>query len=210
VNETKHKTPEDVRFEHSYDGIEEYDNPMPRWWVYIFWATIAYSAIYLLNVVPGVGEGKGRVAQYQADVAKANETYARYRIPAGPPNAAVLAEIAHDPVRMADARKAYETNCAACHKSDGGGLIGPNLTDEFWIHGGRPEQVWTTIHDGVLDKGMPAWGKVLPPETIGLLAAHVLSLEGTHPKDAKAPQGAKFEDVSEHAGHEIRATTGGL
>jgi cytochrome c oxidase cbb3-type subunit 3 len=197
VNETGKQVPEDVRFEHSYDGIEEYDNPMPRWWVTIFWVTIVYSAIYLLNVVPGIGEGKGRIARYEADVAKAEKTYARLRTPAGPPDAAALAAIARDPARMADARKAFETNCAACHKPDGGGLIGPNLTDEFWLHGGRPEQIWTTIHDGVLDKGMPAWGKVLAPETVALLAAHVVSLEGTHPKDAKAPQGTHAEPGAE-------------
>ena len=194
MNETGKHVPEDMRFEHSYDGIEEYDNPMPRWWVVIFWVTIVYSAVYLLNVVPGIGEGRGRIARYEADVAKAEKTYARYRTPAGPPDAAALAAIARDPARMAGAKKAFDTNCAACHKPDGGGLIGPNLTDEYWLHGGRPEQIWTTIHDGVLDKGMPAWGKVLPPETIGLLAAHVISLQGTHPKDAKAPQGVELED----------------
>ncbi len=191
--------PEEPRFEHSYDGIEEYDNPMPRWWVYIFWATIIYSVIYLLNVVPKIGEGSGRIAQYEADVARAERTYARFRTPAGPPTEQALAAIAGDPTRMAAAKKAFSTNCAACHKEDGGGLIGPNLTDDAWLHGGTPEDIWTTIHDGVLDKGMPAWGKVLAPEVVALLAAHVVSLEGTSPKDAKAPQGTRSRESEDDA-----------
>jgi cytochrome c oxidase cbb3-type subunit 3 len=194
VNDGRPHPPEEPRFEHAYDGIEEYDNPMPRWWVLIFWATIVYSLIYLANVIPGVGEGEGRLAQYQADVARADKQYARFRARSGPPSAEALVAVAGDRVKMAQARKAFETNCAACHKLDGGGLIGPNLTDEYWIHGGAPERIWTTIQDGVLDKGMPAWGKALPPETVTLLTAHVLSLQDTHPDGAKAPQGTKAGD----------------
>ena len=194
MNDGRPSPPEEPRFEHAYDGIEEYDNPMPRWWVLIFWATIVYSVVYFANVVPGIGEGEGRLAQYETDVARADKQYARFRTSSGPPTAEALAAIARDPARMEQARKAFEANCAACHKPDGGGLIGPNLTDEYWIHGGTPDRVWTTIHDGVLDKGMPAWGKALSAETVSLLAAHVMSLQDTHPEGAKAPQGTKQED----------------
>jgi cytochrome c oxidase cbb3-type subunit 3 len=201
MNEGPGHLPDDPRFEHSYDGIEEYDNPMPRWWVLIFWATIAYSVLYLVNVVPRIGEGKGRIAQYEADVAKAEKLYAPLRAQAGPPTEAALVALARDGSKKAAAQKAFTMNCAACHGEDGGGVIGPNLTDAYWIHGGRPQDVWKTVNGGVLDKGMPAWGKVLPPDQVALLAAHVLDLRGTHPKNPKAPQGEEFHDDDDGANH---------
>ena len=78
MNDGRPSPPEESRFEHAYDGIEEYDNPMPRWWVLIFWATIVYSVVYFANVVPGIGEGEGRLAQYETDVARADKQYARF------------------------------------------------------------------------------------------------------------------------------------
>ena len=80
-------------------------------------------------------------------------------------------------------------DCAPCHRPDGGGLIGPNLTDDYWLHGGRPTEILQTITDGVLDKGMPPWGKTLKPEQLTAVAAYVLSLHGTNPPNPKAPQG---------------------
>ena len=89
-----------------------------------------------------------------------------------------------------DGKTVYETNCAACHRADGGGLIGPNLTDASWIHGGAPTQVHHTIAVGVLEKGMPPWERILKPEQLNNVTAYVLSLQGTNPPNPKAPEGA--------------------
>jgi cytochrome c oxidase cbb3-type subunit 3 len=180
---------EEPLFEHAYDGIQEYDNPMPRWWVWIFWATIVYSAVYLLNVVPLVGEGRGRIAQYEDDVAVAGRKYASARGPRSAPDDDALRALAADAGAREGGRALYMTNCMPCHRADGGGVIGPNLTDDFWIHGGTPGEIHRTISAGVLDKGMPAWGQVLAPGDVDKVTAYVISVHGTHPPDPKPPQG---------------------
>lgn len=178
---------EDRLTDHNYDGILEYDNPMPRWWLATFWVTIIFSVIYVLNV-PGVGIGKGRIADYEAEMAKAAELAAATNPLAGM-TGEKLAAIAGDPAQLALGKATYATTCAACHAVDGGGGIGPNLTDAYWMHGGSPMEVLTTIVNGVLDKGMPAWGKVLKPDQVQAVAAYLTTLVGTTPAKPKEPQG---------------------
>lgn len=177
----------DRLLEHSYDGIQEYDNPMPRWWVITFWATIIFSVLYLLNA-PIFGKGPGRIAEYEADMAKA--LAARQRMePAGGPSAEQLAALVTNAQAVEAGKALFATNCAACHRADGGGMIGPNLADDAWIHGGTLAEVHKTIDEGVLAKGMPAWGKVLKPNQINELTVYVASLLGTNPPNPKAPEG---------------------
>ncbi len=175
--------------EHSYDGIQEYDNPMPRWWVITFWATIVFSILYALNV-PGIGNGKGRIADYNADMARAMALREKME-PAGVITDSSLALLAGDAAALQLGKQVFETNCAACHRADGGGQIGPNLTDDSWIHGGSPSAIRTTINDGVLAKGMPEWGKILKPDEVSAVAAYVASLLGSNPPNPKAPEGTK-------------------
>ena len=184
---TPEKKPETDRIlDHSYDGIQEYDNPMPRWWLGTFAGTVIFSIIYLFNVGP-VGNGEGRIADYEADMAKAAATH--------PPSAGddVSAErllaLVTDRGALEDGKKLYATNCAVCHRPDAGGLIGPNLTDGYWLHGGAITDVYKTVTVGVLDKGMPPWGRTLQPMQIQAVVAYVASLKGSNPKDPKAPQG---------------------
>lgn len=177
---------EDRLLHHDYDGIQEYDNPMPRWWLYIFWGTIAWAALYWLNV-PGVGVGKGRVADYDASVAAAAAEFPQPASTA--PDAAALLAMSKDPASLATGKTVYATYCTACHASDGGGIIGPNLTDNAWIHGDTPGEIYTTVHDGVLAKGMPAWGQSLKPDEVTAVVAYVISLQGTAPAAPKAPEG---------------------
>jgi cytochrome c oxidase cbb3-type subunit 3 len=89
------------------------------------------------------------------------------------------------------------TQCMPCHRDDGGGSIGPNLTDDYWIHGAKPLEIWRTVHDGVLDKGMPAWGQMLKPEQVAAVTAYVITLHDTHPPNPKEPQGVKAEEEDE-------------
>ncbi len=183
----------DRLLDHNYDGIQEYDNPLPQWWTWIFIATIVWSVLYWFNIA-GVGIGKGRVANYEADIAAATAKY-------GDRGAAELATLdnpalmaaSHDPAVLAAGKQVFATTCSPCHLADGGGVVGPNLTDDYWIHGNQPVQILNTVSEGVLDKGMPAWKQTLKPEQIKTVVAYVLTLHGTTPAVAKEPQGTKMD-----------------
>ena len=179
----------DHLLDHSYDGIQEFDNPMPRWWVYLFWATIIFSVLYWLNV-PGFGIGNGRIADYDRAMAAAAAADAK-RKAAEPAEASgeQLAAMTKDASVLALGKQAFGQNCAACHRADAGGQIGPNLTDDYWLHGGTLEQIHKTVVAGVLEKGMPPWGKVLKPNQLDAVVAYVYTLRGTNPPSPKAPQG---------------------
>lgn len=181
---------EDRLLQHEYDGIREYDNPMPRWWLYIFWGSIVWAALFWFNV-PGIGVGKGMIADYDASVAAAAAEFPQ-PVNTGPDVAALVA-MSEDPAALATGKTVYQAYCSACHAADGGGVIGPNLTDNFWIHGSSPEAIYATVHDGVLDKGMPAWGQSLKPDEVTAVVAYVISLQGTTPATPKAPEGAAVE-----------------
>ena len=187
-------TDEDRLLDHDYDGIQEFDNPMPRWWVGLFWATIVFSVLYVLNVIPGLGTGPGRVANYQHEMQVAGARAAA--LAASRPHEALdddaIWSLLRDAAAVSAGRETFAGTCAPCHRPDGGGNIGPNLTDEFWLHGDRPMELVHTITTGVPDKGMPAWGQTLSPEQVGRVTAFVLSLQGSRPPDPKAPQGEKL------------------
>lgn len=172
--------------EHEYDGIREYDNPLPRWWLWTFYATILFVPLYYVLPHP-FGEGGGNVAEYEAAVAKAQAAMPEQTGPMVTEEQ--LVALRSDGVALAEGKTLYETNCAACHRADGGGLIGPNLTDDAWIHGGSAMEIHNTIAVGVLAKGMPPWERILKPEQVNAVTAYVLSLAGTNPANAKAPEG---------------------
>ena len=175
----------DRLIEHSYDGIQEYDNPMPQWWVTTFWITIVFSVIYYLN--PGnTGLGRGREAEYAADMAAFRKAHP---VNTGGGNAAQLLAVAARPDEVAEGARVYAGKCAACHAADGGGNIGPNLADDAWVHGGTIDAIYATVNNGVLAKGMPAWGKLLKDDEMREVVAYVWTLHGTSPAKPKAPQG---------------------
>ncbi len=190
-DQPKKDSNEDRLLDHNYDGIQEYDNPMPRWWVGLFWATIIFAVLYFINVIPGIGTGPGRIANYEKEMKAANVKAAA--VEAATPKVELTDDavwaFTKDPAALAAGKQTFITTCAACHQPDGGGNIGPNLTDDYWIHGNKPMEIVHTITVGVPDKGMPTWGQTLKPEQIGHVAAYVLTLHGTHPANPKAPQG---------------------
>jgi cytochrome c oxidase cbb3-type subunit III len=176
---------EDKLLDHQYDGIQEYDNPMPRWWLLTFAGTVIYSILYVFNIGP-IGNGKGRIADYEAEV----KAYAAaHPAPTGDIAPERLAAVIADAGAKELGQTVYATNCASCHRADGGGLIGPNLADDAWIHGGQPVEIYKSVAKGVLDKGMPNWEKLLKPEQLEAVVAYVVSLQGTNPPEPKAPQG---------------------
>ncbi|QJR37022.1 cbb3-type cytochrome c oxidase N-terminal domain-containing protein [Gemmatimonas groenlandica] len=179
------KSTNDRLIEHSYDGIQEYDNPMPRWWLLTFAGTIIFSVIYVFNIGP-VGNGKGRIADYEDDVKK---FAAAHPAPTGEISGDKLLAMVKDKDALHEGEEEFKKYCASCHRMDAGGLIGPNLTDNAWIHGGRITDIYKTVTNGVLEKGMPAWGTMLKPEQVEQVVAYVASLQGSNPANPKAPQG---------------------
>jgi cytochrome c oxidase cbb3-type subunit 3 len=183
---------------HRWDGdIVEGNNPLPRWWLGLFWLTIAFSAVYLL-AYPGVGTfagmlGWSQVGQYEEEIARAEENYgAIFAAFAGTP----ITELATDPAALSAGRNLFANNCAACHGSDGRGARGfPNLTDDEWQWGGAPETIEATILNGRTG-AMPAFGAVLDAAAVELLADYVLHLGGEDMDatraQAAAPQYATY------------------
>lgn len=189
------KTDREVRSTgHVYDGIEELDNGPPLWFNLLFYATVVFGLGYFLHYT--VGEGPDLIAEYEA--AKQAEEVAIYEHASKSPNKEAteddLLALVKDTQRVAQGRSAYEAKCAACHGSQGQGGIGPNLTDPYWLHGGKMTQVLNTIQKGVPEKGMPPWGSVVSPAEAQSLVAYVRSIAGTQPAGAKAPQGEKQAD----------------
>jgi cytochrome c oxidase cbb3-type subunit 3 len=158
---------------------------MPRWWLLTFAGTIIFSVIYVFNVGP-IGNGKGRVADYDDDMRK---FAAAHPAPTGTVSADKLLAMVKDKEEVHEGGEEFKKYCASCHRMDGGGLIGPNLTDNAWIHGGQITDIYTTVMNGVLEKGMPAWGTMLKPEQLEQVVAYVASLQGSNPANPKPPQG---------------------
>lgn len=185
----------DIDLGHEYDGIRELDNHLPPWWKGLLYFTIVWGVIYMIMYhvsfsLPLSGE------EYQNEVAQANE--AKKALQASQPAATIdPATLVYDANAeyIAKGKEVFAANsCQSCHRDDGGGNgIGPNLTDNFWLHGGSIKDVFTTIDKGVLEKGMPAWGKVMSPTDVRSVTFYVMSLRGTNPPNAKAPQGVEYK-----------------
>ena len=171
------------------DGIEEYDNPMPRWWVALFYITIIFGVIYTAWLHMFGGETLQQ--RLDKDLAALAEQQA-----AATESMAAGGEDLSTRLRTEDAiaagKEIYVTNCAPCHADKGQGLVGPNLTDKFWIHGGSDEAIVKVITEGVPEKGMISWQPLLGPQKIEQVAAYVVSLQGTNPEGGKPPEGEEY------------------
>lgn len=175
---------------HNYDGIQELDHPLPGWWLGTFYATIAFSIVYVGYYMIGSGptlsdELKEALAQIEAAKAKVQAA-----IPQGGDSSAALLAALKNPQEISKGQGVYVGKCAACHGDKGQGLIGPNLTDDHWIQGsGSPQDVMKAVTDGVPEKGMPPWGPMLTAEELRGVVAYIRSIRGTNPAGAKEPQG---------------------
>jgi cytochrome c oxidase cbb3-type subunit 3 len=165
--------------DHNYDGIQELDNPLPRWWVYLFYATIVFGILYFVYYGFGIGPDLHEELESHMQVI-APQTQVAIDYDA----------LENDPAKIEAGKAIYAAKCAACHGPDGGGTIGPNLTDTYWIHGeGRLSDIVTVIQKGVPEKGMLSWETLLSPEDLQSVAVYVHSLKGTTPATPKAPEG---------------------
>ncbi|MBC7545133.1 MAG: c-type cytochrome [Candidatus Sericytochromatia bacterium] len=158
--------------DHAVDGIEEYDTPVPRWWLYLFYGTIVWAIGYMIAYPSWFGPGQSGWHQNGAWVAEVDAHDKAHPKPGGD---TLMAHVIGDATAIAAGKQVFAQNCAACHGPEGKGLIGPNLTDETWLYGGKPEQIAKTITEGA-PKGMPAWGPILGPTKIPQAAAFVYSL----------------------------------
>jgi len=177
---------QDQVLDHEYDGIREYDNRLPNWWLTILYATIAFAFIYwiyhqTLSAAPTPAE------HYDAELARAAEIQLA-RHGGGEVTNESLLLMAQVPDRVAQGRQIFDQFCVVCHSSQGEGNVGPNLTDGYWLHGGSPLEILATIQNGVPEKGMVAWGNQLGPARVQAVTAFVLSIKNTN-VPGKEPQG---------------------
>ena len=189
-DDTKHHI-NDPLTDHEYDGIQEYDNPLPNWWLWTFFLTIMFSFLYFIHYE----FGGGQTLQQELEVAMQNiEKAAAQHAPAVTETEELLAEAMKDPKLLELGAAAYAGKCASCHSPQLGGLIGPNLTDNFWIHGkGTRMDIATVIRKGVPEKGMPPWETLLSKDEVYGLTAYILAKKGSNPANAKAPQGEEVK-----------------
>jgi cytochrome c oxidase cbb3-type subunit 3 len=186
----------DVMLDHNYDGIRELDNVLPPWWVYLFYGTIIFGAIYIVRYQ--IMDGNNQVQEFQTEMQEAKVAVAEYLKTAPDMMSKEKVTLLTDATSLAAGKAIYTANCVACHRPDGGGQIGPNLTDNYWILGGGIKNVFNTVMEGGRDgKGMVAWKASIKPSDIQKVASYVLSLQGTNPKDAKPTELEAKEWVEE-------------
>ena len=219
----------DKLLDHNYDGIQELDNSLPPWWLYLFYLTIIWAIGYFVYYhVLGIGDSQieaynkemgiesvqsaeksSFIYEYKSPYSKTPDYYKKQKPVEHSEDVAMNDEEEKeeaveeqvdykpvtDPARLQNGAQVFTTNCVACHGNHGEGGIGPNLTDNYWINGdGSFNAIVKVIQDGVPAKGMITWKPLLKPEDLLDVASHVYKLRGTHPANAKAPQGEKYGD----------------
>ncbi len=189
----------DIMLDHDYDGIRELDNALPPWWKYGFYITIVIAFIYLLNFHV-LGLGKNPTEEYNAEIENARIEKEIY-------DANNKDKVDENNIPMADAagiaagQQMFEANCVACHVKGAGGSqnpvsVGPNLTDDYWIHKGSLNDIYNTIKNGYPDKGMQSWSSKFSPKEISQLASYIKSLKGSNPSNAKLPDGDMYVETA--------------
>jgi cytochrome c oxidase cbb3-type subunit 3 len=168
--------------DHDYDGIQELDNKLPRWWVWLFNLSIVFAVIYIIYYHV-LDKGKLMAAEYQAEMVIGdqikNKAVAEFEAKM------VSLQPSTDPKMLAAGKETFTQLCAPCHRPDGGGLVGPNLTDDYWIHGSNFVDNLKIIWNGVPSKGMVTWKGVLKPTTIHSVGSYIYTMRGTNPKNPK-------------------------
>ena len=178
---------------HEYDGIKELDNPLPDWWLWLFLFTIIFGFLYWIHYSLGGGglSSDESLAKGMQEI-KATQVASEKKIEAKTDLS--LQGILASQEMLEKGKKAYMQYCTSCHGDYGQGVIGPNLTDEYWLHSkGQFEDIELAINQGFPDKGMPAWKDIIPAAEKPMIAAFVTTLKGTKPSNPKGPQGVKVE-----------------
>jgi cytochrome c oxidase cbb3-type subunit III len=187
----------DIMLDHNYDGIRELDNHLPPWWKWLFYLSIVFAVVYMVfyhisDTLPL------SIQEYENEVALAQEQ-AR-KLQAANPVAAIdetNVTITTDALAIADGKQTFLNNCASCHRKDGGGDIGPNLTDEYWKHGGDIKDLFKVIRHGVQGTNMIAWEGFISPEKMQNVSSYILTLKGSNPENPKKPEGEIYKPAGE-------------
>jgi len=183
----------EIILDHNYDGIKELDNNLPPWWIWGFYASIVFAVIYLFRFE--VFNGDNQFTELETEYAQAKIDIENYKKTAKGLVDFNTVELLTEVSDIQNGQKIFETNCVACHKADGGGGIGPNLTDEYWILGGGIKNVFKTVSEGGRDgKGMIAWKQSLKPAEIAQVSSYLLQFKGTTPAEPKAAEGDIWVD----------------
>ncbi|WP_115461474.1 cbb3-type cytochrome c oxidase N-terminal domain-containing protein [Winogradskyella aurantiaca] len=185
----------EIILDHNYDGIKELDNSLPPWWLYGFYVTIIFGVVYMIRYhVLGADD---QFVEYEIEYAEAAKAIEEYKKTAKDLVDVNTVELLTDAGDLNAGKKIFEVNCVACHMADGGGGIGPNLTDEYWILGGGIKNVFNTISEGGRSgKGMIAWKASLKPSEMAQVASYVLQFQGTTAANPKEPEGEIWVDES--------------
>lgn len=188
----------DKLLDHEYDGIRELDNHMPVWWLWLFYFTIVFGVGYLLYYQV-FGWGPTQEEQYEMEIAAAEE---RYGEPEGDPVESYEWAVLTDDEAIAEGRELYNSTqqlCFSCHGNQGQGLVGPNLTDEYWMHGCSPQDIAGSIINGYPQMGMLPYGggNQLTNEEVEYMVSYIVSIQGSNPPNAKAPDLSRAGECEE-------------
>jgi cytochrome c oxidase cbb3-type subunit 3 len=178
---------------HNYDGIRELDNRLPPWWLYGFYASILFACVYLWRYHVS-HSAPSSIEEYQLAVKEAAIQKEAYLKKAANSVDETTVKLLTDEPNIAAGKNIFQTVCAACHGKSGEGIVGPNLTDDYWLHGGNVKDVFKTIKYGWPEKGMKSWKDDYSPLQLAQLASYIKSIHGTNPPGAKAPQGTIYAD----------------
>jgi len=181
----------DIDLGHDYDGIRELDNRLPPWWLYGFYLSIIIAGIYLWRFHVS-HSGPSSQQEYETSVARAEQKTKEYLKLKGETvdeNTVTLLTAAED---MSEGKKIFITSCASCHKANGAGDVGPNLTDDYWMHGNDLKSVFKTIRYGI--NAMPQWQNSYSNKQIAQVTSYIKTLQGTKPENPKPPQGELIKE----------------
>ncbi|NMB80986.1 MAG: c-type cytochrome [Ignavibacteria bacterium] len=187
---------QEILMSHSYDGIKELDNRIPPWFSILFYGTIIWAAIYML-AFHVFDDGKVQSKEYKVEIEQA-KMEREFLIRTGAFINEETVKYVDDVASIAEGKEIYLKNCATCHGQEGGGLVGPNLTDDYWIHGGGIKNIFKVIKYGVPAKGMISWETQLDPKKMQSAASYIITLHGTNPPNGKSPEGAKWVESTEN------------
>lgn len=183
---------QDILFDHEFDGIRELDNRLPPWWVALFVITVIFAGVYMIYYHVS-GAGPSSTEEYAMEVKQAEEAVQAFLAKQANKVDETTVVALTDPQDISLGKTIWDANCVACHGAGGEGGVGPNMADEYWIHGGTIKDIFRTIKYGVPEKGMIAWQTQLRPSDMQRVASFILTLQGTNPPNPKAPEGEKMD-----------------
>lgn len=177
--------------DHDYDGIKELDNDLPPWWKWLFYLTIIFAVVYSIRLYVFHSDDLLQEREYATEMEGIEKDAAAGTT--GESSAVFEVKLLEDDASLASGKETFETICAACHLADGGGLVGPNMTDNFWIHGNKVEDLYNVSTNGVIEKGMlPYKDQLSDQKRLEVVSYILVKLQGTTPANPKAPQGTEY------------------